>query len=39
MIALLTYASIIPGGEVSYMDLPALGCDQFGKSGRGNTQG
>ncbi len=39
MIALWMYASMITGGEVPYMDLPALGWDQFGKSGRGYTQG
>ena len=39
MIAMWTYASLVTGGKVPYMDLPALGWDQFGKSGRGYLQG
>jgi outer membrane protein assembly factor BamA len=39
LIAIWTYASLVTGGKVPYMDLPALGWDQFGKSGRGYIQG
>ena len=39
LIGLWTYASMVTSGEVPYMDLPAVGWDQFGKSGRGYLQG
>ena len=39
LIGLWTYASMVTSGKVPYMDLPALGWDQFGKSGRGYGQG
>jgi len=34
-----TYYSAVTSGDLPYMDLPALGWDQFGRSGRGYTQG
>ena len=33
------YGWFVTSGEVPYMDLPALGWDQFGRSGRAYTQG
>lgn len=39
LIGIWTYASMVTSGKVGYLDLPALGWDQFGKSGRGYTQG
>lgn len=39
LIGVWTFASIVTSGDVPYLDLPALGWDQFGKSGRGYTQG
>ncbi len=34
-----TYAWFVTSGDVPYLDLPALGWDQFGRSGRAYTQG
>ena len=39
LIALWTYGNFQTSGVLPYMDLPALGWDQFGRSGRGYTQG
>ncbi|WP_282037509.1 BamA/TamA family outer membrane protein [Saccharicrinis aurantiacus] len=39
MLAFWTYASSVTSGNVPYLDLPALGWDQFGKSGRAYTKG
>jgi outer membrane protein assembly factor BamA len=39
LIALWTYANIQTSGALPYMDLPAVGWDQFGRSGRAYTQG
>ena len=39
LIALWTYGDFQTSGVLPYMDLPALGWDQFGRSGRGYTQG
>ncbi len=33
------YGNMITSGNVPYLDLPALGWDQFGRSGRGYAQG
>jgi hypothetical protein len=34
-----TYGWFVTSGEVPYLDLPAVGWDQFGRSGRAYTQG
>lgn len=39
LIALWMYGHFQLGGHLPYMDLPALGWDQFGRSGRGYPQG
>ncbi|TLX78252.1 hypothetical protein E9993_00815 [Labilibacter sediminis] len=39
MVAFWTYASSVTSGNVPYLDLPAVGWDQFGKSGRAYTKG
>jgi len=39
LIGFWTYGWFVTSGEVPYMDLPALGWDQFGRSGRAYTQG
>ncbi|MCV9388400.1 outer membrane protein assembly factor [Reichenbachiella ulvae] len=39
MIAVWTYGWFVTSGDVPYMNLPALGWDQFGRSGRAYTQG
>ena len=39
MLAFWAYGSFQTSGVLPYMDLPALGWDQFGRSGRAYTQG
>lgn len=39
LIGLWTYGSFVTSGDVPYLDLPAVGWDQFGRSGRAYTQG
>jgi hypothetical protein len=39
LIGFWTYGWFRTGGKVPYMDLPAVGWDQFGRSGRAYTQG
>nr|WP_321452269.1 BamA/TamA family outer membrane protein [uncultured Carboxylicivirga sp.] len=39
MLAFWTYGWSVTSGNVPYLDLPALGWDQFGKSGRAYTKG
>ena len=39
LIGVWTYASSVTSGNVPYLSLPALGWDQFGRSGRAYTQG
>ena len=39
LLTLWSYFNTVTSGETPYMDLPALGWDQFGRSGRGYTQG
>ncbi|PIB37075.1 hypothetical protein BFP72_17525 [Reichenbachiella sp. 5M10] len=39
MIAVWTYGWFVTSGNVPYLDLPAVGWDQFGRSGRAYTQG
>jgi len=39
MLAFWAYGSFQTSGHLPYMDLPALGWDQFGRSGRAYTQG
>ncbi|TLX76521.1 hypothetical protein E9993_06425 [Labilibacter sediminis] len=39
MIGFWTYGWFVTSGEVPYLDLPAVGWDQFGRSGRAYTQG
>ncbi len=39
MIGFWTYGWFVTSGDVPYMDLPAVGWDQFGRSGRAYTQG
>lgn len=39
MIALWSYGWFVTSGDVPYLDLPAVGWDQFGRSGRAYTQG
>ncbi len=38
-IACWAYGNFVTSGNVPYMDLPAVGWDQFGRSGRAYTQG
>ncbi len=38
-IACWAYGNFVTSGDVPYLDLPALGWDQFGRSGRAYTQG
>lgn len=39
LIGLWSYGWFVTSGNVPYLDLPALGWDQFGRSGRAYTQG
>ena len=39
MLALWAYGNFQTSGQLPYLDLPALGWDQFGRSGRAYTQG
>ena len=39
MLAFWIYGNFQTSGNLPYLDLPALGWDQFGRSGRGYTQG
>ncbi|WP_319500382.1 BamA/TamA family outer membrane protein [uncultured Draconibacterium sp.] len=39
LIGFWTYGSFVTSGKVPYLDLPAVGWDQFGRSGRAYTQG
>ncbi len=39
MIGFWTYGWFVTSGDVPYLDLPAIGWDQFGRSGRAYTQG
>lgn len=39
MLAIWGYGNFVTSGVSSYLNLPALGWDQFGKSGRAYTQG
>lgn len=39
LIALWTYANLVTSGAVPYLDLPAVGWDQYGRSARGYKQG
>jgi hypothetical protein len=39
LIGLWNYGWFVTGGTVPYLDLPAIGWDQFGRSGRAYTQG
>ncbi|MCU4155283.1 BamA/TamA family outer membrane protein [Carboxylicivirga sp. A043] len=39
MIGFWTYGWFVTSGKVPYLDLPAVGWDQFGRSGRAYTQG
>lgn len=39
LIGFWTYGWFVTGGNVPYLDLPAVGWDQFGRSGRAYTQG
>lgn len=39
MIAVWTYGWFVTSGDVPYMNLPSVGWDQFGRSGRAYTQG
>ncbi|WP_167613433.1 BamA/TamA family outer membrane protein [Maribellus sediminis] len=39
LIGFWTYGWFVTSGKVPYMDLPAVGWDQFGRSGRAYTQG
>ena len=39
LIGIWTYGSFVTSGDVPYLDLPALGWDQFGRSGRAYPQG
>ena len=39
MIAFWTYGWFVTSGDVPYLDLPSVGWDQFGRSGRAYTQG
>ncbi|WP_276371924.1 BamA/TamA family outer membrane protein [Chryseolinea sp. H1M3-3] len=39
LVGFWTYGWFVTSGKVPYLDLPALGWDQFGRSGRAYTQG
>lgn len=39
LLALWAYGSFVSSGNVPYLDLPAVGWDQFGRSGRAYPQG
>jgi outer membrane protein assembly factor BamA len=39
LIGFWVYGNFVTSGRVPYMDLPAIGWDQFGRSGRAYTQG
>lgn len=39
LIGFWNYGWFVTGGKVPYLDLPAVGWDQFGRSGRAYTQG
>jgi len=39
LIGLWTYGNFVTSGNVPYLDLPAVGWDQFGRSGRAYPQG
>ncbi|RUM69902.1 MAG: hypothetical protein DSZ08_05620 [Sulfurovum sp.] len=39
LLALWSYANFVTSGDMPYMDLPAVGWDQYGRSGRAYTQG
>ncbi len=39
MLGFWTYGWFVTSGDVPYLDLPAVGWDQFGRSGRAYTQG
>lgn len=39
LIGVWAYGNFVVGGDVPYMDLPAVGWDQFGRSGRAYPQG
>lgn len=39
LIGVWTYGNFVTSGDVPYLDLPAVGWDQFGRSGRGFPQG
>ncbi|MFV0366375.1 MAG: BamA/TamA family outer membrane protein [Mangrovibacterium sp.] len=39
LIGIWTYGNFVTSGDVPYLDLPAVGWDQFGRSGRGFAQG
>lgn len=39
LLAVWAYGNFLLGGDLPYMDLPALGWDQFGRSGRAYPQG
>lgn len=39
LIGVWTYGNFVTSGDVPYLDLPAVGWDQFGRSGRGFAQG
>ncbi|WP_417588312.1 BamA/TamA family outer membrane protein [Owenweeksia hongkongensis] len=39
LLALWAYGSFVTSGNVPYLDLPAVGWDQFGRSGRAYPQG
>ncbi len=39
LIGVWTYGWFVTSGDVPYMDLPSVGWDQFGRSGRAYTQG
>ncbi|MFV0289385.1 MAG: BamA/TamA family outer membrane protein [Mangrovibacterium sp.] len=39
LIGFWTYGNFVTSGDVPYLDLPAIGWDQFGRSGRGFSQG
>lgn len=39
LLALWSYVNTVTSGKMPYLDLPALGWDQFGRSGRGYIQG
>lgn len=39
LIGLWAYGNFVTSGDVPYLDLPAVGWDQFGRSGRGFAQG